>query len=166
MSAADAGPIERLYEKPMAAKRTGAVYNAFSYPTKIDAEAIAIFIATHTKPGATILDVFGGSGATGIAARLCDRPTDRMREMAQQAGIDPEWGPRDTIVYELSPLAALLAKVMSDPPDADKFAIAANALVDAVESRWGWAYEAVSPRRRDREDPVCRLVGGTQDTVL
>src|SRR5690348_3732911 len=42
-------PLESMYDVPLPAGRTGALYNAFSYPTKISPEAIALFIATHTR---------------------------------------------------------------------------------------------------------------------
>ncbi|MBM4028351.1 MAG: site-specific DNA-methyltransferase, partial [Planctomycetes bacterium] len=60
-----------LYERAMPATRGGSLFNAFPYPTKISPEAIALFIAAHTAPGATVLDGFGGSGSTGLAAILC-----------------------------------------------------------------------------------------------
>ena len=61
-----------LYEASLPASRSGALYNAFSYPTKISPESIALFIATHTNPGDIILDVFGGSGAVTLARKSCD----------------------------------------------------------------------------------------------
>jgi DNA modification methylase len=60
--------MDAMYENAFPATRTGPLYNAFSYPTKISPEAIALFIATHTDPGDTVLDVFAGSGTTGMAA--------------------------------------------------------------------------------------------------
>ena len=78
-----------LYSQPLTATRTGPLYNAFSYPTKISPEAIALFIATHTEPGATILDPFAGSGTAGVATKLCDRPTPAMIDMATQLGVSP-----------------------------------------------------------------------------
>ena len=70
--------IKRLFERPLPSSRSGAFFNAFSYPTKISPESIAIYIAATTMPGETVLDTFGGSGSTGIAALLCECPTDRM----------------------------------------------------------------------------------------
>lgn len=141
---ADVDP-SNLYKRPIPSARTGAIYNAFSYATKIDAEAVAVFVASHTKPGDTVLDVFGGSGTTGIAARLCDRPTDRMRDLARFAGVDPTWGPRKAVVYELSPIGALLGQVMANPPDPTEFAAAAHKLLDDASLNYGWAYAAASP---------------------
>ena len=46
----DAGLIDTAAEKIVeTAKRTGALYGAFPYPTKISPEAIALYIAAHTK---------------------------------------------------------------------------------------------------------------------
>lgn len=104
--------IDILYSTPFPSTRTGALFNAFSYPTKISPEAEAIFIACHTKIGDTVMDPFGGSGTTGIAALLTDCPTPNMLEKAKEMGLNPMWGPRKAVVYELSPMGCLLGKVM------------------------------------------------------
>ncbi|MCC6312275.1 MAG: DNA methylase [Trueperaceae bacterium] len=135
----------RMYKRPMPSARSGAIYNAFSYATKIDAEAVAVFIASHTEPGGAVLDVFGGSGTTGIAASLCDRPTDRMRRLARDAGVTPAWGPRKAVVYELSSVGALLGQVMANPPDPNEFTTAAHQILQAATDAFGWAYAAMSP---------------------
>jgi 16S rRNA G966 N2-methylase RsmD len=127
-----ADELEALYSAPLPADRTGALYNAFSYPTKISAESVALFIACHTKPGDHVLDVFGGSGATGIAALLCERPTDRMLWLAAERGLKPTWGARNATVYELSEIGTLLSRVMTSAPDPSTFTAAAMRLVDAA----------------------------------
>lgn len=137
--------MSRLYDSPLPSTRTGPLYNAFSYPTKIDAESVAVFLAAHTQPGATVLDVFAGSGSTGIAARLCDAPTHRMRELAVAAGVDPQWGPRTAVLYELSPVGALLGRVMCDPPNPQEFSAAALRVLEDVEREFGDAYAALAP---------------------
>ena len=43
--------IAKLYKAPLPSTRSGPIYNAFPYPTKISPEAIAVYIATHTDPG-------------------------------------------------------------------------------------------------------------------
>ena len=60
--------VSVLYERALPAKRTGPLYGAFPYPTKISPDAIALYIASHTKPGDTVFDGFAGSGTTGVAA--------------------------------------------------------------------------------------------------
>src|SRR6478609_3573296 len=122
--------LQAPYGRPLPASRTGALYNAFSYPTKISAESVALFIACHTSPGEHVLDVFGGSGTTGIAALLCERPTDRMLALAAERGLKPHWGARNATVYELSEIGTLLARVMTAAPDPKTFTVAAQRMVD------------------------------------
>ena len=132
----------QLYDQPIRAKRTGPLFNSFSYPTKIDPEMIGVFVAAHTDPGQTVLDVFGGSGTTGIGVALCDRPTERMRRLAEDAGIEVKWGPRRAYIYELSPLGASVANTMANPPDAMAFSEKASHLLDQAEQEIGWCYRA------------------------
>jgi hypothetical protein len=112
-----------LYSQPLTATRTGPLYNAFSYPTKISPEVIALFIATHTEPGATILDPFAGSGTAGIATKLCDRPTPIMMDMATRLGTAPKWGPRHAILYDIGVLGAFISRVVCLPPERFRFAV-------------------------------------------
>ncbi|OEU71591.1 MAG: DNA methylase [Desulfovibrio sp. S3730MH75] len=134
--------IENLYSKPFPSSRIGPLYNAFSYPTKISPEAIAVFIATHTDPGATVLDAFGGSGTTGLATLLCDRPTDSMCEMARELGVEPQWGPRKAHLFEIGTLGSFVSKTLCAPPDPDKFAEAVLKLRKRADELIGWIYEA------------------------
>lgn len=144
-----ADSIKRLYEMPLPSTRTGPLYNAFSYPTKISPEAIAVFIATHTKPGATVLDAFGGSGTTGIAAMLCDRPTDTMRKMAEDMGVNPEWGPRKAHLFEIGKLGSFVARTLCAPPDPEVFTKAVAKLCLQAQKKIGWIYAAKSPENQD-----------------
>ena len=137
--------LQKLYAKPLPSSRIGALYNAFSYPTKISPEAIAIFIATHTKPGDLVLDTFGGSGTTGLATLLCDKPTASIKQMAVDLGVKPTWGPRRAVLYELGVLGAFISKTMCNPPPAAAFDEAAKKLIDIAEASVGWIYQAKDP---------------------
>lgn len=137
--------LARLYSAPLPASRKGALYNAFSYPTKISPEAIAVFIAVHTKPGDTILDTFGGSGTTGLAALLCDRPTATMLEMAANAGVEPAWGPRNAVIQEVGALGSFVTAGLCSPPDPVAFDAAVVSLLDEVERDIDSIYAARDP---------------------
>jgi len=134
--------IPELYRTPLPSTRTGALYNAFSYPTKISPEVIAVFIAVHTKPGATVLDAFAGSGTTGLATLLCDRPTDEMRRMADKLGIKPKWGPRTAHLFEIGTLGSFVSETLCRPPVPEIFAAAVNELCRRAEEKLSWLYEA------------------------
>jgi DNA modification methylase/transcriptional regulator with XRE-family HTH domain/DNA-directed RNA polymerase subunit RPC12/RpoP len=78
--------------------RNSALYSAHSYHTKVPPEAIGPFIEHYTKPGDIVLDLFCGSGMTGVAAA--------------QAG-------RRCILNDLSPAAIHLAWNHTRPCDPD-----------------------------------------------
>ncbi|MGV9331312.1 DNA methyltransferase [Nocardia sp. NPDC003726] len=137
--------LASLYSAPLPADRTGPLYNAFSYPTKISAESVALFIACHTEPGDHVLDVFGGSGTTGIAALLCERPTDRMLALAAERGLKPRWGARKATIYELSEIGTLLARVMTAAPDPKTFTEAALRVVVAATKLEPTLYAVAGP---------------------
>lgn len=137
--------LKRLYSKPISSTRSGALFNAFSYPTKISPEAIAVFIATHTKPGAVVLDTFGGSGTTGLAALLCDRPTEVMEHIASRLRLEPQWGPRRATIYEIGTLGAFISNTMCHPANPTNFESTAKRLIDTVEKELAGLYDAIDP---------------------
>lgn len=141
----DAGAAGALYDRPLPADRRGPIYNAFSYPTKISAESVALCIACHTMPGDLVLDPFGGSGTTGIAALLCERPTPKMIALAATIGARPTWGARRAVVYDISVLGGLLARVMTSPPDPAEFAAAATRMLAAAEEAEAGLYATTGP---------------------
>ncbi|MGH6777762.1 MAG: DNA methyltransferase [Bradyrhizobium sp.] len=50
------------------APRTDPIYNCHAYLTKVPIGAIGPFIEAFTQPGDTVVDMFAGSGMTGLAA--------------------------------------------------------------------------------------------------
>lgn len=135
----------QMYDAPIPSPRTGPLYNAFSYPTKISPETIAVFIAGHTKPGDVILDTFSGTGTTGLGALLCEKPTPMMLQLAKDLKIVPAWGPRETHLIEVGSLGAFIASVLCDPPNPRAFTEAANSLIRDTQREVGWMYAATSP---------------------
>jgi 16S rRNA G966 N2-methylase RsmD len=57
----------------LAVRRSDPIYNAHAYLTKVPYSAILPFVEALTEPGDVVLDVFAGSGMTGIAATLAGR---------------------------------------------------------------------------------------------
>jgi 16S rRNA G966 N2-methylase RsmD len=57
----------------VAVKRSDPIYNAHAYLTKVPYSAILPFIQALTEPGETVLDIFAGSGMTGVAAVIAGR---------------------------------------------------------------------------------------------
>lgn len=137
--------IKKLFEKPLPSARSGVFFNTFSYPTKISPESIAVYIAATTTPGEIVLDTFGGSGSTGIAALLCEHPTDRMKTLASELGVDPVWGPRNAIGYEIGTYGSFAAKTISNRLKASEFENAVADFAREEKERLMSYYSAVDP---------------------
>ncbi|MEQ6168634.1 DNA methyltransferase [Ekhidna sp. MALMAid0563] len=143
--------LKKLYNTPLPAKRTGALYNAFPYPTKISPEAIAIYIACHTQVGDSVLDPFAGSGTTGLATILCDNPTEEMINTAKEMGVNPKWGKRNAVLYELSTLGSFISQVMCNPPSSSGFEKAAKNLLKEVSNELSEIYTVKDDNGQDGE---------------
>lgn len=125
--------LKKLYSMDLPSTRGGLFYNTFAYPTKISPESIAIYIAAHTKPGDTVLDVFGGSGSTGVAALMCEHPTESMKILAEKLNLQLKWGRRNAVIYEIGKYGAFASQVMANPPDQELFAKEVKKLLDSME---------------------------------
>lgn len=137
--------LKKIYEQAFPSKRSGNLFNAFSYPTKISPEVIAVFIASHTEPGEVIVDTFGGSGTTGLATHLCSNPTPEVMQIAYEMGAPVKWGPRKAYIYELSSLGSFIGNNMCNPPNPEMFLKVAKKLLKTVDSKLGWMYRIEDP---------------------
>ncbi len=131
----------RLYTKPLQSSRSGILYHTFPYPTKISAESIAVSIACSTRPGDTVLDAFAGSGSTGMAALLCQHPTEQMLRLAQRLGVEPQWGARNAVLYEIGTYASFATRTLLNHLPAVEFRAAADAFLQAAAELAETAYE-------------------------
>lgn len=137
-----------LYRTPVRATRRGPLFNAFPYPTKISPETVALFIASHTRPGQTVVDCFAGSGTTGLGAILCARPSESVKRIAETLGLPARWGPRHAILFEIGVLGSFISRILCSPPDPAEFTMAAESLIHRVEQEYGWLYRADDPLRQ------------------
>lgn len=137
--------IGSLYAGALPAKRTGPLFSAFPYPTKISPEAIALFMLAHTRPGETVFDGFAGSGTTGLAALLCGDPTPAMRDEAKRLRLDVRWGARNAVLYELGALGAFIGRALTNPPEPRAFRKATEEVLDESTRDDGWMYRACDP---------------------
>ena len=141
--------LKSLYKVPLGATRSGALFNAHWYPTKISPESIALMIACHTKPGDLVFDGFGGSCTTALAGLLCSSPSDELSAAAHARGLRPIWGPRRVVVYELTGLGSFIGQTLCSQPDPARFALAATRLLEEAERRYGWMYRTVDEHGED-----------------
>ncbi len=128
--------------------KSDAVYKAHSYHTKVPHLAIVPSILHFTEPGDIVLDGFGGSGMTGIAAQWCGVAPAVFRlelesEWKRAGRAAPKWGARRAVINELSPAATSIAAGLNFPFDAAQFAETADLMLQAVETEFGWMFETV-----------------------
>lgn len=134
-----------LYDRALPANRSGALFGAFPYPTKISPSTIALYIAAHTNPGDTVFDGFAGSGTTGLAALLCEHPSKEMRAEVERLGLDVRWGPRNAVLQELSILGAFVGQILTNPPEPKLFKKAADNILHQAQNDIDWVYKATDP---------------------
>ena len=111
--------------------RTDIVYTAHSYHTKVPPKAIAKDIEHYTDPGDVVLDLFAGSGMTGVAARMCHSGADR-RTVA----------PRAAILMDLSPAATFIASNYLWPCDPNDLATYGEQLLTRISAEVLSSYQA------------------------
>lgn len=126
--------------------KTDPLYKAHSYHTKVPHLAIVPSILHYTEPGDIVLDGFGGSGMTGVAAQWCASAPAAYRheletEWKKQGKAAPKWGARRVILNDLSPVATFIAANYNLPFDVEEFSKAGKQLLKDVEQELGWMYE-------------------------
>ena len=128
--------------------KTAPIYKAHAYHTKVPHLAIVPSILHYTDPGDVVLDGFGGSGMTGVAAQWCGSAPETYRQTLamswEKEGLEkPRWGARRVILNDLSPAATFIAANYNLPFDVRAFAKAGKQLLDEIEQELGWMYETL-----------------------
>lgn len=128
--------------------KTDPIYKAHSYHTKVPHLAIVPSILHYTKPGDIVLDGFGGSGMTGVAAHWCGTAPALYRHEIELAWKKdgrsaPQWGARRAVLNDLSPAATFIEANYNIPFDVDAFAKAGKQLLKSIEQEIGWMYETL-----------------------
>ncbi len=126
--------------------KTDPIYKAHSYHTKVPYLAIVPSILHYTEPGEIVLDSFGGSGMTGVAAQWCGSAPAAYRheletEWKKLGKSTPKWGVRHVIVNDLSPAATFIASNNNIPFDVSNFEVEAKRLLQDAERELGWMYK-------------------------
>lgn len=128
--------------------KSDPIYKAHSYHTKVPHLAIVPSILHYTEPGDIVLDGFGGSGMTGVAAQWCaSAPAAYRHELEtdwkKQGKAAPKWGARRVILNDLSPAATFITANYNLPFDVEAFAKAGRQLLVDMQHEIGWMYETL-----------------------
>jgi DNA modification methylase len=145
--------VDEPYASDISEGKNNSVYTAHTYHTKVPHPAIMRYILHYTQPGDTILDIFAGTGMTGVAAQLCKNPDIETKNKIEQEwqkyfGIKPSWGERKTIIGDLSPLASFIAYNYNSNIDAEEFENTTQKIIEDIKNELTWMYETKHPDGR------------------
>lgn len=123
----------------VAVRRSDPIYNAHAYLTKVPVTAIEPFIEAFTEPGDVVLDMFGGSGMTGVAAGMLGRRGE-VRDISE---LGRHIGTNYVNLVPCDDFRAEVARVVADAVDrlGDVYATRCSGCGEpGVLSRTVWSY--------------------------
>lgn len=138
--------IDEPYASDVSEGKSNPIYTAHTYHTKVPHPAIMRYLLYYTQPGDSVLDAFGGTGMTGVAAQICEKPDTETKykiehEWKQLFGKLPTWGKRKAICGDLSPYASFISYNYNTPADLELVDTESEAILDDVIKDCSWLYE-------------------------
>ena len=109
--------------------KTGALYNAHSYHTKVPPKAIKNYVLHFTEPGDVVLDGFCGTGMTGVAT------------LASNAD-------RTCLLVDLSPAATFISALYNSSVNPSEFQLYAESVLLGIDSEIRHLYETIDPKTK------------------
>ncbi len=123
------------------------LYSVHTYHAKVPPRAIMRYILHYTKPGDIIFDGFCGSGMTGLATQLCNRPPNLLKEQIENQMPNVEWGLRRAILCDLSPSATFISANYNNAIDSKQFIKAVNTILAETKAELSWMYQTNDPHQ-------------------
>ena len=138
--------VDEPYASDVSEGKSNPIYTAHTYHTKVPHPAIMRYLLYYTQPGDSVLDSFGGTGMTGVAAQICENPDSETKykiehEWKQLFGKLPVWGQRKAICGDLSPYASLISYNYNTPADLELVDVESQAVLNDVIKECKWLYE-------------------------
>src|SRR5271157_6020933 len=135
-------PADDYNRPPFAADikegKNDPIYHAHLYHTKVPPRSIVPYILHYTQPGDLILDLFCGSGMTGVAAQMCaDPPADLLEQFPD---LKDRLGPRASLLNDLSPAACHIAYNYNTPVNVEAFRREFHRIKETVKADFDWLY--------------------------
>ena len=131
--------------------KSGGIYGAHSYHTKVPHRAIMRYILHYTEPGDILLDGFGGTGMTGVAAQLCGdkKAIEGLGYSVKKDGriidemgkVISHIGSRKALINDLSPAATFISYNYNTPVSSRSFEREARRILKEIENKFTWLYQ-------------------------
>lgn len=120
--------------------KTDPIYMAHSYHTKVPHRAIMQYILHYTNPGDIVFDGFCGTGMTGVAAQMCEKPDVDFAIKMSKILEEPKWGARKVILNDLSPAATFIASNYNTKISQSHFYETVTRVIEEAEKETEWMY--------------------------
>ncbi len=138
--------VDEPYASDVSEGKSNPIYTAHTYHTKVPHPAIMRYILYYTQPGDSILDAFGGTGMTGVAAQICEKPDSETKfkietEWKQLFSKIPSWGKRKAICGDLSPYASFISYNYNTPASLDLVESVSDQILNDIIKDCSWLYE-------------------------
>jgi DNA modification methylase len=134
--------VDEPYASDVSEGKNNPIYNAHSYHTKVPHPAIMRYILHYTQPGDIIFDGFGGTGMTGVAAKECRRNSGALKyQIEKDLSKKPEWGSRNAICSDLSPIASFISFNYNSNVNALQIKVEIKAIVDELHKEYDWMFQ-------------------------
>jgi DNA-directed RNA polymerase subunit RPC12/RpoP len=141
----------RPYTGELSASRNNPFVNAHSYATKVPHEIVLRLILHYTSPGDLILDTFGGTGMSAVAAQFCGDSkflstlgfylTSEGKLVDSDGNYYNDLGARHAIIGDLSPAATFIAANFNLPLEQDVFDDEVKQMLQALDESTAWMYK-------------------------
>ena len=138
--------VNEPYAADVSEGKNNPIYTAHTYHTKVPHPAIMRYLLYYTQPGDTVLDSFGGTGMTGVAAQICEFPDITLKYKFEQEwkslfGTEPNWGKRKAICGDLSPYASFISYNYNSPANLEEVQSEADKILKNITSECSWIYK-------------------------
>ena len=168
-------PADKYHREPFVAdvkeNKHHPIYLAHTYHTKVPHRAVMRYILHYTQPGDVVLDIFGGTGMTGIAAQLCGDVAEieqlGYRVLADGTVLDEQSkpisriGPRNCVLNDLAPVATFVAHNHNYDPLQNGYREQAQAAFDALEHELGWMFKTLHAATGDEISAATGMIRKT-----
>lgn len=143
--------VKEPYPYGIHEQKNNPIYVAHSYHTKVPPEVIMNYYLYYTQPGDIVVDGFAGTGMAGVAANQCGSPFVETRNKFEerwkkQFGCGINWGYRNAILGDISPITSYIAYNYCNKIESLKFVKAATDIYNRLEKSLGHLYELNDPK--------------------
>lgn len=132
--------VTEPYAADVSEGKNNPIYMAHSYHTKVPHPAIMRYILHYTQPGDIVFDGFAGTGMTGVAASMCEKPDSGFKYSMEKENLSVQWGKRKFIGGDLSTIASYISYNYNNSIDASIFIKRVIEIINSVKKELKWLY--------------------------